>query len=275
MSKAHNIGKLIEFGQQLLHTEDLDPVYVAVEKAGLEYKQVTRLLIAYWCFYHLGMAARLSEMDDGESFWCLMENAASNEVPPSTDDLPGERWPRGSERRHFRGPKCVAAVQWLAKRHPNNPEDLITELTTGFQPYMLADVMDRAQAWPLFGPWISFKIADMLERVVGIKVLFPEDLALIYKEPRAALDLLTVPAIEANDQLLAHFRKFKAPPNYKRKCNIQEVETICCKWKSSLGGHYWIGKDIHEIRKGLKGWGATADKLLKVMPPEVEKGLFR
>lgn len=274
--RKHKITEVIEFGEALIRTGDLDPVYIALYAAGLPGDQMRRLLLAYFCFYHLGAAARLSEME-GESFWALMETAAENNLPPSTDDLPGERWPRGTERRHFRGQKCVDAVRRFEKKAPNAPEEIISALVDELpKPLQLVDIINYIQGkWPMCGAWLAFKAADILERVLGVPIVFPNDLTLFYKEPRAALDMLIVPAEQANAKLLKHFSKFMAPPKVGRRCNIQEVETVCCKWKSGVNGHYWIGKDIHEIRNALKGWGDTAEMLLRYMPKEVEQGLFK
>jgi hypothetical protein len=272
----YKLQEVISFGEKLIKTEDLDPVYVALYKARLPKDQLYRLLLVYFCFYHLGVSAWLSELE-GETFWEVMEIAARNKLCDPNDinfDLPEGKWPRGAERRHFRGDKCVEAVHWLRVREPRFPERLIDRLILG--PATLVGVMDRASKWPLFGPWIGFKIADVLERVVGIPIEFPNDITLLYKEPRATLDMLTVSPRDANDTLLKHFGKFKAPPGYDRFCGIAECETILCKVRSSWGGSYWVGKDIHEIRHGLAGWGKTADKLLAVMPKEVvtTEGLF-
>jgi hypothetical protein len=35
------------------------------------------------------------------------------------------------------------------------------------------------------------------------------------------------------------------------------------------GGHYHVGKDIHEQRAALAGWGETATRILAAYPPEV------
>ena len=43
-----------------------------------------------------------------------------------------------------------------------------------------------------------------------------------------------------------------APPEFDRLIDVQETETILCKWKSYLGGHYEIGKDTREIEERLK-----------------------
>lgn len=274
----HKLQEVIEFGEKLLKTEDLDPVYVALYKARLPKDQLYRLLLVYFCFYHLGVSARISE-EEGETFWDIMEIAARNRLcdPYEIDsDLPlGSKWPRGAERRHFRGKKCIDAIDWLKAYEPKTPERLIDGLMLG--PATLAGVMEQANKWPMFGPWIGFKIADVLERVCSIAIEFPNDITLLYKEPRAALDMLTISADRANMLLLQHFYGFKAPPRYERYCNIQEIETILCKWKSSVGGHYYVGKDIHEIRNGLKGWGDTANELHKWLPRNTDvptTGLF-
>jgi hypothetical protein len=272
----HRVAEVIAFGEKLIKTEDLDPVYCTLVRASLPREQLYRLLLAYFCFYHLGAAAYLSEWE-GEEFWLLMENAASNEIPPNMNgELPRGRWPRGSERRHFRGSKCVAAVKKIEEfsASKSGPETFVGVLAELGQLVKLEGLMDAVQAFPMMGPWISFKVADILERVLGVSVVFPNDLTLFYAEPRAALEMLDVPAEEANLKLLKHFGRIKAPPRYERFCNSQEVETIACKTRSFWHGKYWVGKDIHEIRKGLVGWGETATRILREMPPEVGEGLF-
>jgi hypothetical protein len=281
----YKLQEVIRFGADLVQTEDLDPVYVALVKAKLPKGQLYRLLLAYFCFYHLGVSAFLSEQE-GDTFWDIMEIAARNRLCDPNDinfDLPEGKWPRGAERRHFRGDKCVKAVQDLRALSKDKgdipghyPEHIVGLLFDISKMVTLEGLMKSVQVYPLFGPWIAFKIADTLERVLDAPIEFPNDLTLMYKEPRAALDMLDVTPEYANERLLTFFGKNSAPPRYERKCNIQEVETILCKWKSSKGGHYYVGKDIHEIRTGLKGWGKTADKLLAVMPKEVVTtgGLF-
>jgi hypothetical protein len=69
-------------------------------------------------------------------------------------------------------------------------------------------------------------------------------------------------------ELERHFHRFPAPPTNDRPCGVQEIETILCKFKASLGGSYWIGRDIHEVRKALTGWGLTAATMLAAMPAE-------
>jgi hypothetical protein len=268
---ANGDNAIIAFGEALLRTGDLDPVYVAIHGAQLPLPQLKRLLLAYFCFYHLGAAAYLSERE-GEDFWRAVEVAARNDQPPRKTDmtLPDGRWPRGAERRHFRGPKCVDAVRTMSLLA--SPEDVIDSL---IEPVPGSDVlpadvvMERVQEWPLFGPWIAWKAADVLERLGLAAIDFPADLELLYKEPRTALAKLGGDPARTLSELINHFRRFRAPPRFERPCNIQEVESIACKHAAHLNGTYFIGKDIKDVRHDLIGWGATAAKLLQHMPPEV------
>ena len=56
---------------------------------------------------------------------------------------------------------------------------------------------------------------------------------------------------------------------YERPVGLQEVETILCKWKSHMNGHYPLNNDIMEIRHGLKDWlpvSALARAFYDAMP---------
>jgi hypothetical protein len=260
MTRTPHFNQVCAFGDRLIETGDLDPVYIALVNARLDRDQLAKVLIAYFCFYHLGVAAWLSEQ---EPFWRAATEAAENlSVSPL-----GGRWPRGSERRHFRGAKCVAAVRTLSARSPRALIDGLAERKT------LSAVVDAVTRWPQFGPWIAFKIADVLERVVGAEIAFPNDTCLMYREPAAALTMLSqqegTTAQSIYGDLREYFSERLAPPLHDRPCNGQEVETVLCKWKSSTAGHYWVGHDILEVRRALKGWGETAERLIAHMPAQV------
>lgn len=272
-SHPYTLTDVKVFGEQLVVTEDLDPVYVAVHKARLPEPQLKRLLLAYWMFYSLGGAARLSEAE-GREFWHEAKLAAANTTP--IHGQPSERFPRGAERRHFRGAKCVDAVcAFAALGRPEAAVEQLLRPASGRNTLQATTIMEWVEEWPMFGPWIAFKAADMIERLFGIPVEFDVNLTLFYAEPRGALNLLPGDPQENTQKLIAHFAHMSAPPRHERGCNVQEVETILCKWKSSTTKHYWIGKDIHEIRHGLYGWGSTAQRLLDVAPKElVKEGQF-
>ena len=266
-----------EFGTALIRTGDLDPVYIGLYHAKLPEPQLARLLVAYWYFYHLGFAAWASEADqdrnvEGDDFQETLRLAAENKESPRHWNLPADRWPRGNERRHFRGSMCVNAID--CSQLVKAPLVTIKHLAT-----LQTDtaVIDAVQKFPSCGPWAAFKAADMLERVWGAPIKFDQNIGLMYQSPREGLDMLGAdPEFIAVDRsakglyhgLLQYFSAATAPPSFNRQCGPQEVESIICKWASMKGGHYHVGKDIHEVREGLHGWGKTAETILQVMPPE-------
>ena len=78
-----------DFGDALIETQDLDPIYSAITGARLPKPQLYRLLLAYWCFYHLGAASWISEWE-GKQFWDWMRSAAENKTATPLDG----RWLR-------------------------------------------------------------------------------------------------------------------------------------------------------------------------------------
>lgn len=278
-----------EFGRHLLETNDLDPVYVALvgmdDEASDAY--VARWLIAYWCFYHCGAASWLAE-HEGDKFWWWMLRAAKNEEEHPTPL--GTRWPRGHERRHFRGAQGIRAVEELAHRYPR-PEDMLKVLTYPLpndEPLTFKAVTNRVQTHRGFGPWIGFKVADMVDRVLGLHVSFEEAAVFMFKDPyKAALKVwrekqglpdTAKPKLESDaiHQVVSHlvdeFKHYQAPPFRDRPVGLQEVETVLCKWKSHMNGHYPKYNDIDDINQGLEQWAPHSDgaKLfLKHMPKHV------
>jgi hypothetical protein len=170
------------FGDALIKTQDLDPVYCALYQAHLPEPQLCRLLLAYLYFYHLGVAATLSEKEH-DAFWRFMRIAAIDEQPPRQWNLPAERWPRASERRHFRGQKCVQAIERLRVRFIQ-PEAAVRSLASLTRATAIIEcVLD----WPMCGEWAAFKAADLIERVYGSKVEFNLKIGLMYESPRPRL----------------------------------------------------------------------------------------
>lgn len=276
------------FGRQLITSGDLDPIYVALVNASIAgdmpRPQLMRWLIAYWCFYHAGVACYLSEFV-GNVFWQMMEVAAYNEQPTPT----GERWPRGHERRHFRAKIAIESIRSLAERYSGNPERMVEgiiysstqpgavfEGALGVGPLTFPLVSARVQDHKAFGPWIGFKVADMVDRVLGRRVEFDNAAVFMFKDPEKAAMMLweqrqghlypagAKPKREAilngvTDYLITTFADLTAPPLGDRPINIQEVETVLCKWKSHMNGHYPLFNDIDEIQTGLNGWRDKCD----------------
>lgn len=138
--------------------------------------------------------------------------------------------------------------------------------------------VDRIQEIPMFGPWISWKACDMGERVLGFKVDFSQASLAIYRDPRqgAALLLYGDWQHSISDRDLTRIaqgvvRQFNylAPPRYDRRLNIQEAETVLCKYKAYWKGSYWVGKDIKDVTESLEEAGFK--NLVKAMPAEIER----
>lgn len=279
---------IYEFGRHLLETGDLDPVYIALDKMEwTDQSELYRWLIAYWCFYHCGAASYIASAK-GPEFWGRMMVAARNETPAPD----GGRWPRGSERRHFRGEAAVRAVRTLHGRYFDAPEALVEEIAqqteTQLQygaPAPYAMIAGRAKELPLFGPWISFKVCDMLDRLGITQVDFDQAAVFMFADPvKSALmfwrqKMGFSDTVVPKDQELVlnevvkhlsdHFSSFSAPPRHERPVALQEIETILCKHKSHLNGHYPKFNDIDEIRHGLASWAPHSEiarSMLFAMP---------
>ena len=270
-----------EFGRALLTSNDLDPIYVGL--CGCDWDDVTRnrWLLAYWCTYHAGVSSYIAEAPSVEGFWERLSLLAEN----VTQAPPGGRWPRGRERRHWRGKNAAASLADLRHRYESAPEDMAS-FCAGDLPTTCAEVMKRAKLHTGFGPWIAFKIADMVERCMGGSVSFDRAEVFMFKDPVLAAQMAFKAHFDNTDALpdsdvavrwavpylTEEFRDLQAPPGWDRAVGLQEVETVLCKWKSHVNGHYPLGNDIHEIRNGLIQWGPHSDlarQYLAAMPEEV------
>ncbi len=254
---------LDEFGQALLDARDLDPVYDVLHAADLRGDSLRRWLMAYWCCYSAGEASWISEQPD---FWTRMLEMAANEtVSPA-----GGRWPRGRERRYFRGQKSVDAVRWLMGRYPN-PEDAVQWLEV---PGPFRVIKERVITWPLFGPWIAFKIGDMLERLARVRVDFTGTDVFFFDSPRLAAEQWygsNKPAAitESCAFLSSRLGHNLAPPSFDRLLGLQEYETILCKWGAHMNDRYPIGIDTRELKEALHPWcpvSPTAKRLSQALP---------
>ena len=267
MSRNYERLSIRVFGDHLLRTGDLDPVYIALTNVDWHWKTLYQWLIAYWCFYSCGFASWVAGKD-GREFWGHMIIAAENKSPTPFDG----RWPRGRERRHFRGQQGISAVRELAGLYGDRPYDMVRNIMNGAPDYQ--EVTKRVRSHRGFGPWIAFKVADMTDRVLKQHVDFTEAAIFMFKDPvkaafmywnqqhGRALELITPVEVDrvihqVVKELIAYFaetRGHMAPPMGDRLVGLQEIETILCKWKSHLHGHYPLFNDIVEISEGLEPW---------------------
>lgn len=245
-----------EFGHALLTSGDLDPVYVMLHRSDLSRNQLKRWLVAYWCFYHSGVASYLTE----SSFWSTLKADLAS-------------FPRGTERRHFRGALAKSSVAELEECYPN-PECMVDFIS--LETPSLKEVFDRVCSHRGFGPWIAFKVADMLDRCLGVPIDFDDAHLFLFKDPAAAVDLLwkdreyyaptDIRRKVVIDELREMFGDLPAPPDGRRKVGLAEIETILCKYKSHVNGRYPVGKDSREILHHLDGWGPLAERLKAGVP---------
>jgi hypothetical protein len=271
-----------EFGKHLIQSGDLDPVYIMLQKAELDGATKARWCLAYWCLYNAGAASFIAACE-GAGFWAQLRHAAQNEFHAPTG--PGDRWPRGKERRHWRGKQAVQSWENLHRLYEPSPEAFVSLLKARAPEYI--SVQNFVESHRGFGPWMSFKIADMLEQVFGVHVDFTQASVFMFKDPKEAalrywrraqgLPDTAKPrepeaAIKAVvDYLLKHFGEEHGflCPNKSRIVGLQEIETILCKWKSHENGHYPLYNDIGELRHGLEPWAkvsSLAAQLLECVP---------
>lgn len=276
-SDTYLLDDPIEWGRRLIHTEDHDPIYsmlaAAEDEGTLDRPTLKRWLFAYWCCYDAGVSSYLA-LKTGDEFWSVLRTAAENKIGPDVFGANAfeERWPRAAERRHWRGDKASHPIDW-AKHRKFTPEGLVDFMTINDKPGVVSqrDIVKRTTQVPQMGPWIAFKIADMAERVLGRPVTFSNRIVTLYRDPRKgaemAMPLLGVDNPEKVGPIfLEAYRYMDAPPRLDRKVNIQEVETVLCKWKSARNGRYKIGTDTKHLRSSLSNWGDLASSLQDFVP---------
>lgn len=278
MSRNYPRLKIEDFGSQLLTTGDLDPVYIALCSVDWSRGKIARWLVAYWCFYHCGAASFISEHKGGR-FWDWMQLAAENTTPTPLLGDGSTRWPRAKERRHFRGMQAINAVRELRENYPT-PEYMVKNILT--QGNNFSDVSKFVRTHRGFGPWIAFKVCDMMERIFSQQIDFSEAEVFMFKDPTEAALMqfriwnnLVEDTPITNKQETIHivveylktiFSNRTAPPHNDRPVGLQEIETILCKWKSHHRGHYPLYNDIDEITSGLEGWGGSSYEFIRAMP---------
>ena len=267
-----------KFGKQLIETQDLDPVYTLMKdnkmlsSPGIR----ARFYLAYWCFYDIGVASYIADGGSIERFWQRMMIAAVNEFEAPM----GGRWPRAAERRHFRGQKCITALDEIYKILNRDPINIFNYLLFNVtSPIPFPVLRKKVLELPQFGPWMAFKIGDMLERVDGIAIDFNGSDVFMFKDPTEGALLVWDSLYHRDDleqidrstkaicrrisnDLIKYFNQepaYLAPPDKGRTINIQEVETILCKWKSHRHGNYEVGKDTEHCLASLNKWAPYSE----------------
>lgn len=238
---------IYDFGQRMIDTQDLDPVYSLLWHTHMDRDLFKHWLLAYLSFYHAGTASWVCNSKGQADYWGRMHTAAGS-----------KDYPRSSERRHFRGKFATEVVARLSKVGvPGLLQFLDTQKTL-----QARDVISQVKTWYGFGDWVAFKMADIVERVGHTSVQFDKATAM-YESPRKGADLVWDLYHEPQESTAAQrldwsigylqkkFDQQLAPPRYDRKIGFPEYETLFCKFAAYHSGHYEIGEDVASVRKSL------------------------
>ena len=275
---------IVDFGRHLLKSGDLDPIYIALNGAGFPEAQRNRWLTAYCAYYHAGVACYMSELP-GEKFWQAMMTAATN---ADGDPTPfGSRWPRGHERRHFRGGQAEKGIAEWRMLYGDEPEAMFAELARCGPSF--TGIRDRALGHRSIGTWLSFKVVDLVDACMGVPVDQSDITPFFYDTPKFSLlrewrermkaPVLSRPKderrtiIEMNNWLATQFIDLEAPHKPGHPVDNFCLETIWCKHQSHLNGHYPLNNDIDEINAGLEPWrehSRAAAQFMRALPARLE-----
>jgi len=252
-----------DWGKQLLDANEADPPYdmlVSARNANvLDVDAQKRWMLGFWLFYHVGVASWLTEQPD---FWKAAFIVARKE--PEAVCTNGE-WPRGGYRRYFRGKGAIDALGIISGM--GKAEDLVDWFYDGGMTF--EEVFKRVKQLPTYGYTMSFKIADMGERVLGRPIIFRKEMDLP-EEPEKGLliaaDYFKIPTEEVRDRIIAALDGCRLPGLSGRQPNIQETETVLCEWKHLLSGKFAIGRDGPKLRSHLAPFGDLARAMSLHLP---------
>lgn len=269
------------FGEHLLRTGDLDPVYLALNNSGWDEAQRLRWLVAYAAFYHCGLCCWMSERT-GDEFWDAMTVAACDQEPAP----PGGKWPRGHERRYFYSQQAQEGIADWRARYGAEPEQMFLYVR-GAGGETFPAVAARAREHRSVGNWLSFKMVDLVDACLGAEVDQSDVAPFLYETPRVALlDVWRArhygmrPADEGAAVLeqLASLRTalsgHTVPHKPGRPLDMFCLETVACKHGSHMSGHYALWTDTDDIGGGLARWVAcspAAAEFQRAMPVREEE----
>lgn len=248
-----------DMGYDMIATQDLDPIYTIAAASNMGDDMLKRWLLAYWCYYHAGVSSYVAEGKPGQFYDRMWEGSGLDG---------GDKWPRGMERRYFYGQQAANLLNGLEGY--GGPEKIVNAMTNH---YDFQSIASAVEGFTGFGPWMAWKVADMAERVLCYDVDFSNSEIGIYKDPvmgaafiltgDKSYDISSEELASVVDDMESQLSHLKAPPYYDRPINIQEIETVLCKYKAHCYGFYPLGNDTHHIHKGFekRDWGDLAEEL--------------
>lgn len=134
-----------------------------------------------------------------------------------------------------------------------------------------------------FGPWAAWKMIDLAACCLGKEFDFNGiDFRRAYDYPLRGMLLINGmdedTSVLKDDQTyrrvlrtakaaLRSSRRLLAPPDYRRLINIQEMETLFCKYHSYRHGHYEPGEDCRKLRQRISDSPYKKIRNLKALVP--------
>lgn len=249
-------------------SDDLDPVYVGVQKAQAELgeKKTHRFLAAMVLYYHIGLACQITDNSTDENFWDVM-----------FENYEGTK--RGTERRYFRGEQGLRSLNYLKATY-KTPTDFLMGL---YRP-KYSQLMKAFEPVPAFGPYFVWKIQDFYDRILGMPVAPDTCIEHLPGEPLKGMELVrkemghddyTVKEMFDYMEAAIHLEgAIPAPPLKDRPVDIREIETCMCMLKHYYNGSDYVGKDLLDKYESLTGWGETASVIQSHIPKPVSRDFF-
>lgn len=251
-----------EFALVDSYTGDIDPTYWAIHSSRAAFGEgwAARFCVGMLTYYHTGTAAKAADYQ-GEDFWGFLRHVYDTA-------------PRAAERRHFRGEVGKLALDSMEHLSPD-PDQFFTKFIPSYPAIRAACELRLRQ----FGPYFQLKVADYMDRCLGIPVITMWDLAshLPTFPERAAK--LRYPSLTTSSAFTACYNDLQeegilAAPLFEREIGPAEVETILCDWKRAKSGSSWIGADVYDKRIAFRGYGDKAEAMMDMMPPLVDRQTF-
>jgi hypothetical protein len=152
----------------------------------------------------------------------------------------------------------------LTKKYRDDPTAMLDHLCSGS--LEAKAVISRASEHSGFGPWIGFKVADMIDALDIARVEQNDLSVFLYDTPRQSilenLPNLPIDADGSEERQLERamlwlrdqLKDCRLPHRPSSAPDFFSIETVWCKHRSHRHGHYPIGHDIDEINHGLEAF---------------------
>jgi hypothetical protein len=85
------------FGEHLLKSKDIDPVYVVLNNSGWSTELKARWCLAYWCTYHVGVASYVAAHEAPTEYWWTLGEVAQWRSLAARQGAPALAWRAGHQ----------------------------------------------------------------------------------------------------------------------------------------------------------------------------------